>query len=292
MGTDISPGIVLHDGTLVHDADFNTLVSEAVILATAISSKTLKSEMSLGDELLINDAGNLKKVTGQQIVSISAVPAGCMMDYAGAAEPLGWMFCYGQAISRTTYAALFAAIGTAYGDGGGDTTLFNVPDCRARATVGKDDMGGTAANLITSAVSGFDAKVLGNKGGSQSHTLVAAETPVEVPAHTHTVPAHAHTGASPDHLHAMNHTHTYNEVRSGIPTGLPVQSGSGGLYVVFGQTTGGPSPGTTAAADRSLAFTTSTQAATATTPSTAISTGGGPHRNLQPTIILNKIIKT
>ena len=119
MGTDIAPGPLLADGTLVHDADFNALVGDSTILATAISAKTLKTEMSLGDEFLINDSGILKKVTGQQVVAITTLPAGCVMDYAGTTEPLGWMFCFGQEISRTTYAALFAAIGTTYGAGDG-----------------------------------------------------------------------------------------------------------------------------------------------------------------------------
>jgi microcystin-dependent protein len=47
----------------------------------------------------------------------------------------GWLACDGAAVSRTTYAALFAAIGTAYGAGDGSTT-FNVPDYRGRAPVG------------------------------------------------------------------------------------------------------------------------------------------------------------
>lgn len=299
MGTDISPGITLHDGTLVHDADFNTLVSEATILATAISSKTLKSEMSLGDELLINDSGNLKKVTGQQIVAISAVPAGCMMDYAGATEPLGWTFCYGQELNRTTYAALFLAIGVTYGAGDGSTT-FNVPDCRGRVTAGDDNMGGTAANRITDAKCGIDGTVLGAAGGTQDHLL--ADT--NIPVHTHTVPAHTHPGV--DHLHSMNnhqhgvgsHAHYYNEVRSGIATGLPVASGGGGLYVVFNQTTGsisaayytdGPNYASTGAADRAL---TSGNSAVLTTSNNSGSGTVSAHRNVQPTIIMNKIIKT
>lgn len=57
------------------------------------------------------------------------VPAGCELSYPGATAPTGWLFCRGQAVSRTTYADLFAAIGTAHGTGDGSTT-FNVPDRR------------------------------------------------------------------------------------------------------------------------------------------------------------------
>lgn len=51
--------------------------------------------------------------------------------YAGSEEPIGWLLCDGRAISRTTYAELFAAIGTTYGAGDGNTT-FNIPDFRGR----------------------------------------------------------------------------------------------------------------------------------------------------------------
>jgi microcystin-dependent protein len=55
-----------------------------------------------------------------------AVPTGAVMDFAMATAPTGWLACDGQAVSRTTYAALFAAVGTTWGVGDGSTT-FNVP---------------------------------------------------------------------------------------------------------------------------------------------------------------------
>jgi hypothetical protein len=70
----------------------------------------------------------------------STIPPGVMMDYAGAAAPRGWLFCYGQALSRATYARLFAAIGTQYGAPSG--TTFSLPDCRGRVMVTLDNLGG------------------------------------------------------------------------------------------------------------------------------------------------------
>lgn len=64
------------------------------------------------------------------------VPAGALTMFGGAAAPAGWLLCDGSAVSRTTYADLFTAIGTAYGSGDGATT-FNVPDMRGRTPVGK-----------------------------------------------------------------------------------------------------------------------------------------------------------
>ena len=59
------------------------------------------------------------------------VPAGCVMPFAGATPPDGWLLCYGQATSRTGYSDLFAAIGTTYGAGDGSTTGMS-PDASSR----------------------------------------------------------------------------------------------------------------------------------------------------------------
>ena len=76
--------------------------------------------------------------------TVGGIPSGAVLPFAGTAAPAGWLLCYGQAVSRTTYAALFNALGTAYGAGDGSTT-FNLPDLRGRVPGGKDDMGGVAA---------------------------------------------------------------------------------------------------------------------------------------------------
>lgn len=82
--------------------------------------------------------------------SIGGTPPGAMMAYAGATAPAGWLLCYGQAVSRTTYSALFAVIGTAYGAGDGSST-FSLPDLRGRVPAGRDNMGGSAASRLTAA---------------------------------------------------------------------------------------------------------------------------------------------
>ena len=87
---------------------------------------------------------------------------------------------------RSTYADLFSAIATTYGAGDGSTT-FNLPDLRGRSVFGKDDMGGTAANRVTSAGSSITGTTLGASGGAQNVTLTEAQ----IPAHTHTVSVQA-----------------------------------------------------------------------------------------------------
>jgi phage-related tail fiber protein len=68
-----------------------------------------------------NDAAN------KAYVDSKATPTGSTLMFAGTVAPTGWLLCDGLAVSRSTYAALFAVIGTAFGVGNGSTT-FNVPD--------------------------------------------------------------------------------------------------------------------------------------------------------------------
>ena len=162
---------------------------------------------------------------------IASVPTGSLLPYAGASAPAGYLFCFGQAVSRATYAALFTALSTLHGAGDGSTT-FNLPDLRGRAVAGKDDMGGTSANRLTGLSGGVDGDVLGGSGGAESHLLLTAE----MPSHTHTF------------------TYGTNDV-----------NGGGGSFPMYNA--------------GSIVKTTS-----------AIG-GGGAHNNIQPTLILNYIIK-
>ncbi|WP_443678150.1 phage tail protein [Neisseria polysaccharea] len=66
------------------------------------------------------------------------IPSGAVMYFAGQTAPTGWLKANGAAVSRTNYAALFAAIGTTYGTGDGRTT-FNLPDLRGEFVRGWDD---------------------------------------------------------------------------------------------------------------------------------------------------------
>jgi microcystin-dependent protein len=102
--------------------------------------------------------------------------------------PASHLPCDGAAVSRTTYVALFTAIGTIHGVGDGSTT-FNLPDLRGRAPVGMDNMGTAAgaADRITAAW----ADTEGGSGGAETHTLDTTE----IPAHTHNVQTRNSSGA-------------------------------------------------------------------------------------------------
>ena len=91
-------------------------------------------------------------------------PPGTVLLYGGAGEPAGYLLCDGQAVSRVTFASLFAIIGTQYGIGDGATT-FNVPDMRtgnqfprgATNDAGRGNTGGAATHLLTGPESGVQA---------------------------------------------------------------------------------------------------------------------------------------
>lgn len=103
-------------------------------------------------------------------LSASLIPKGLIAPFAGTSAPDGWLFCDGSAVSRTTYAALFAAIGTTYGAGDGSTT-FNLPDYRGRSFQG--DGTGDASDATSWSQ--------GTKAGTETHTL----TTTEIPSHSH-----------------------------------------------------------------------------------------------------------
>lgn len=92
-----------------------------------------------------------------------AIPVGGGMDYFGAVAPSGWLFADGSAVSRTTYASLFAAVGTTYGAGDG-TTTFNLPDRRGRVSVMK------GPNALVNTLGNNDGVAVANRRPQHRHT--------------------------------------------------------------------------------------------------------------------------
>jgi microcystin-dependent protein len=102
--------------------------------------------------------------TLQGTVSSSAVPPGTVVAFAGASTPTGWLLCDGTAASRTTYSALFSAIGIGHGGGDG-TTTFNLPDYRGRFLRGVDSGTGRDPNSSgRAAPQASNATVTGGSG--------------------------------------------------------------------------------------------------------------------------------
>lgn len=102
------------------------------------------------------------------------LPAGAVIPWAGSAAPANWLICNGAAVSRTTYAALFAVIGTTYGPGNGSST-FNLPNLVGRVPVGLD-------------TSQSEFNYLGEFGGNKTETLSIDQ----MPSHSHSDTGHSH----------------------------------------------------------------------------------------------------
>lgn len=83
-----------------------------------------QSDLTNLSNTVVKSVNGIKPTNGN--VDITGVPTGTILPFAGGTIPSGFLACNGAAVSRTTYAALFSAIGTTYGSGNGSTT-FNLP---------------------------------------------------------------------------------------------------------------------------------------------------------------------
>lgn len=214
-----------------------------------------------------------------------AVPVGSVLDFCGTTAPDGWVLAYGQAVSRTTYAALFAVLGTLYGAGDGSTT-FNLPDCRGRALIGQDNMGGAAAGRVTSA-SGITATSIAATGGNQS--TQAHNHGINDPGHFHAVfdPTHAHEIFDPGHTHVP-----------GQGAGFVIPQGQAGNENANFSGGGGTPEGTcasTAASGTHASIVLNGTGIGVESNVTSITTvvyGAGSSQNMPPVLVVSKIIYT
>lgn len=140
------------------------------------TSTTRPTNPYVGQLIFETDTASLKYWDGSVWNGAITAPTGSVQSYAGSSAPTGWLLCFGQNVSRTTYADLFAVVSTTYGVGDGSTT-FGLPDLRGRVPAGLDNMGGSDAGRLDW------SNTLGTSGGSQTHTLTTSE----MPAHNHTV---------------------------------------------------------------------------------------------------------
>lgn len=125
-------------------------------------------------------AGDSSSLAASTAFVQNAVPAGVVLPYAGPLPPDGWLLCDGSNVSRTTYAKLFAAVGTTYGAGDG-TTTFKLPDLRGEFVRGLDNSRGvdTGRTLGSAqAATTVPNAVTGASGGSLTINVQNGEKPV------------------------------------------------------------------------------------------------------------------
>lgn len=144
-------------------------------------------------------------------IGSTLLPPGFIMYSASSDAGDAWLLANGQAVPRTTYAALFNAIGTRYGSGNG-TTTFNLPDLQGRSPIGAGSGSGLTFRDINSP-----------QVGEEKHTQTIAE-----------MPAHGHDPEPPL-------TEMFGRLSSG--GGLNASAGSGASYRAdFTEETGGGQP--------------------------------------------------
>jgi microcystin-dependent protein len=169
---------------------FNVTLKIAGSGATAIAPPN-----SLSGQFFVLDGTNV-------YADFGGTPVGKVDMFAMSAVPYGWFICDGSAKSRTTYAALFAAIGTTYGSGDGSTT-FNLPDAR-----------------------GYFARAWDDGAGRDPGRVIGTTQTQSIQSHTHgiTDPGHAH---NIDIIQNLTGTNNGNQPRNaGTGTGSIVSETS------------------------------------------------------------------
>lgn len=197
---------------------------------------------------------------------------GLIYMFGGSVAPSGFLMCDGSAISRSTYADLFSAIGTTYGVGDGSTT-FNLPDMSGRVPIG------VSLDIA-----------LGDVGGEETHTLLTNE----LPSHSHGIPSHGHTHTIKATTPKLTHSITQPMFTYQPTTGSRSSSTSSGSNWTTSNTT--------KEASRSANLVISNHTASSCTKTGSVtdcsafdmaSVGSDvAHSNMQPYITLNYIIST
>ena len=239
---------------------FNATSGAAPTLAVdGLAAKVIRIDATTAPSTGAIRANSIHRLTYDNALQIwivhsghSLVEPGRISPHAASSAPNGWLLCDGSAVSRTTYADLFAIISTTYGTGNGSTT-FNVPDLRGRVAVGKDNMGGTAASRVTSAICGIAGNTLGASGGDQ-----------RMQEHNHDVDENG------GHSHDLRAANTAGSATTLVDRYI---SNWGNVWTQF--------------PDSNMGAT--------TTEETGIeieNEGDGSSQNVQPSLILNYIIKT
>jgi microcystin-dependent protein len=256
----ITTGQSFNAGDQLTSTKLNNIIGTAFLDSDSVTGTTLNltsgqlkvATNGITDNEIINGAVTTAKLDSSILDSL--MPTATVLPYAGLTAPTGYLLCDGAAISRTTYSDLFGIIGLTYGIGDGSTT-FNIPDLRGRVIAGQDDMGGTSADRLTNQSGGLNGDNLGATGGSETHALTEAQ-----------MPKHYHQMRGPNSITAPQD--------DGGTTGH-------GLY-------GGGTPD-----DAAQEYGTYSTGGSASSGSQSTGTSNGNnHNNVQPTIILNYIIKT
>jgi microcystin-dependent protein len=177
---------------LISDVGGITMTTNNNAAITIENDSTVGINTSNPNNIYALDVNGTTNTTGVYQNNYLLVPPGCIMPYAAANAPGGWLVCDGTSVSRTTYAALFAVIGATYGFA--DGASFNLPNLQGRTIFGLNSGDG-------------DFNSVGAIGGSKTRAL----TTTELPSHSHTGTtnsdgSHSHTISDTGHTHTVGGT--------------------------------------------------------------------------------------
>lgn len=246
--------------TYFDDIKFYSDSQAGVFVSTA-------STVEFQDDWTFSGTGGEVTASAEQInkTSEGTFLTGDIKPTTRTSEDSGWLFCNGQAVSRSTYADLFNEIGDTFGAGDG-TTTFNVPDLRDRSILGTGTMGASDAGRVSTYNTGF-----ADSGGEDQHTLTESE-----------IPGHSHSGTT------------------GSTGGQRIETGDGALAALAdsggGITGTNRYPGGSTSTDTSENID-SSDALEMPSHTHSFSTdsgtgGGGSHNTVHPFLALNYMIKT
>lgn len=211
--------------------------------------------------IYIDSRGKFKYIEPSANVFYLGLPPGAIVYSAGSTLANGFLRPDSSAVSRVTFADLWDLIGTTYGVGDGSTT-FNLPNLKGRVIAGYD----AAAALLTTAGGGVDSATLGAVGGVQNHVLTIAQLPSIISTNTAAIALSVVPNIATGR--ATNNSTSFQGFTGGSPINAFYPDGSA--------TTLNSASGTLAIG------------AVAVTSNNTISTA---HPNVQPTIILQPMIK-
>ena len=262
------PSYFAEPGTTIRTDQHNPVLEDIAAMISAMLVRDGRNGMvgnlNMGSFAIRNLAPGTNPTDAATVSQ--GVPIGTVLDFAGSTAPEGYLLCFGQAISRSAYASLFSVIGTTYGAGDGSTT-FNLPDFRGRVGAGRDNMGGTSASRLSFSF-GSQSGTLGASGGTLDYEYLTIPM---LPAHNHNV-----------YLSDPGHRHGYGPASLTSATG----SATSGIWL------GGSDPSRYVTGLSTTGMTISSAPNGSGQPNaTELAGSNQPHRTVQPTIIINKIIK-
>ena len=170
---------VITNGTSVYNVSPTDFASAITVegAATFQSTVTVSGAATFKGDVHVSSKVCASAFYGDGVNISGLLPPGVIVPYGVSAAPTGFLLCNGQAVSRTTYSALFAVVSALYGEGNGSST-FNVPDLRGRFIAGWD----AGTEVLTSVTAGM---IVGSPIATVGGTQAVQLTEAQMPSHDH-----------------------------------------------------------------------------------------------------------